>query len=268
MSGAVSHDNHIMVMSAAARTAGHQLLDHFRNRDTLLIEYKNPGDLVSIADRQSEETIIAVLTAVFPDYGILGEEGGAKPASAAGYRWVIDPLDGTSNFLHGIPFWCVTIALEQNGTVLAGVTYDPIQNELFYAVKGQGTYLNDQIMSTKQNHSLHSASVSLDVGGSPHITIPSFTKAFAASSEHCATAMCLRSCALTMAYVAVGRLDIAVNFGKVNPWDTNAGWLLVTEAKGVVTDTTGEAVNINTDNVLCVANQNLYDQFIPLLKAA
>ena len=170
-------------------------------------------------------------------------------------------------FLHGIPFWCITIALEKNGTIIAGVTYDPVRDELFYALKDKGAYLNDQVILAKQTDLLHAASISIDIGPASPTNIPLLTKAFAKSFERCATAMNIRSCALAMAYIAAGRLDLFVNFGPVNPWDTNAGLLLVTEAKGRVTDTQGHPATLKTKNVFCAANQTLYDQFIPLLKA-
>ncbi len=261
-----AHNPHIAVMMQAAREAGLRLLEQFRNRDTLLIEYKNPGDLISDADRESEEAIVRILSEAFPDYGMLGEEGADKATMAGGYRWVIDPLDGTSDFLHGIPFWCVTIAMEKAGTVVAGVTYDPVHDELFHAVKDQGAYLNNQKIATKQTNALRAASVSLDIGPPSATNIPLHAKTFAKAFAQCATVMNVRSCALAMAYIAAGRLDLFVNFGKVNPWDTNAGLLLVTEANGIVTDTQGNAVTSQTDNIFCAANSSLHDQFMPLLK--
>lgn len=264
-----SHQNpHLDAMIKAARTSGAKLLERFNNRNTLLVEFKNPGDLVSLADRESEETIIAILQQFFPDYGILGEEGTDKPANNDGYRWIIDPLDATGNFLFGIPFWCVTIALEQHGTVIAGVTYDPIHNDMFYATAGGGAFVNDAPIHTSERTQLSQAAAGLDIGSPPHPLMSIYSNAFTKSLESCATAFNKRCCALTLAYVASGRIDILAHFGHAKPWDMAAGWLLVREAGGTVSDIHQKELHLQSGSVLCAANKSLYDQFVPFLKAA
>lgn len=264
-----SHQNpHLDAMIKAARASGTKLLERFHNRAQLLVEFKNPGDLVSLADRESEETIIAVLRQAFPDYGVLGEEGSDTPANDEGYRWIIDPLDATGNFLFGIPFWCVTIALEQHGSVIAGVTYDPVHDELFSAAAGEGTCVNGQPVHTSTRTHLSQAAAGLDIGSPPHPLMAIYSHAFTKSLESCATAFNKRCCALTMAYVASGRIDILAHFGNAKPWDLAAGWLLVTEAGGTVSDIHQKELHLQAGSVLCAANQSLYNQFVPFLKAA
>ncbi len=264
----MSLSSQLDVMIVAARTAGAILLEQFRNRETLLVEYKNPGDLVSLADRQSEETITAILDAAFTDYGVLGEEGAERPANAEGYRWVIDPLDATGNFLNGIPFWAVNIALEQHGTVIVGVTYDAVHDEMFTAIKGQGAFLNGKpIQTNSKKDSLAKAAAGIDIGSPPHPRSQDFGNTVAQIFAQCAAGAILRCSALCMASIATGRLDIFAHFGKAKAWDIAPGWLLVTEAGGIVTNIDHQPVHLNSSNVLCAANQTLYDQFIPLLKA-
>lgn len=249
----------------AARTSGAALLERFRNRDALLVEFKNPGDLVSLADRESEDTIMTLLSQTYPDYGILGEEGTDKPANANGYRWIIDPLDATGNFLFGIPFWCVTIALEKNGLVLAGVTYDPVHDEMFTAVHGQGAQLNGKPIRTSTRTTLRTAAAALDIGSPPHPLMDLYSRTFTHCMESCATAFNKRCCALSMAYVAAGRMDLFVHFGSAKPWDMAAGWLLVREAGGMVTDIHQTELHLQSGHVFSAANPDLYEQFRPFL---
>lgn len=262
-----SHDHHMSVMVRAARTAGAKLLARFQQRETLLVSYKNPGDLVSIADQESEDTIIAVLDNAYPDYGVMGEEGADRPANADGYRWIIDPLDATGNFLNGIPFWAVNIALEQQGVVVAGVTYDPVHDEIFIAGKGQGAFLNDKPLKTGVKTELAKAAVAVDIGAPPHPRRLDFMHTVGQMFEQCAAGAILRCSALSMASVAAGRLDVFAHFGKSKPWDLAPGWLLITEAGGIVTDIAQNPLQLQSGTVLCAANPILYDAFVPLLKA-
>lgn len=252
-------DPHLDVMIAAAKSAGSDLLAHFYNREKLLVAYKNPGDLVSTADRQSEETIIHILDQTYPHYGIMGEEGASRPACADGYRWIIDPLDATNNFLHGIPYWCVTLALEKHGTVIAGVTYDPLHDELFTAVAGQSAWCNGTPIRCTEKTDLASAASSLDISAPPHPLMQTYRHAMEQSLTHCATALTQRCCALSMAYLAAGRLDIFLHFGRVNPWDMAAGWLLVHEAGGIITDINTNPLHLTSGTLRCAATHALYD---------
>jgi myo-inositol-1(or 4)-monophosphatase len=250
---------HLDAMIAAAKSAGSDLLAHFCNRESLLVEYKNPGDLVSAADRQSEQTIISILDQNFPDYGIMGEEGSSRPVSSDGYCWIIDPLDATNNFLHGIPYWCVTIALAQHDHILAGVTYDPVHDELFTALAEQGAWCNNNPIRTTSKTTLASAAASLDIGAPPHPLMQTYHHAMEKSLTLCATALTQRCCALSMAYVAAGRLDVFLHFGRVNPWDMAAGWLLVQEAGGIITDINTNPLHLTSGTLRCAATRTLYD---------
>jgi myo-inositol-1(or 4)-monophosphatase len=260
-------DPHLDAMIQAACTAGAKLLTRFHNRDSLLIEYKNPGDLVSLADRESEEMITAILNDAYPHYGVLGEEGSSKSANADGFRWIIDPLDATGNFLNGIPFWAVNIALEQHGSVIAAVTYDAVHDELFSATRGQGAYLNGTAIHTKPTTSLAKAATAVDIGAPPHARSRDFGHVTQQIFTHCAAGSILRCTALCMASIAAGRLDLFAHFGKAKAWDIAPGWLLITEAGGVATDIEQNPLHLEAGSVLCAANQTLYDQFVPFLKA-
>jgi len=225
------------VMIKAADKAGRALVRDFNEVEKLQITVKGPGDFVSKADKRSEEIIVETLQEARPEWGFLGEEGTDIKGSDKRYRWIIDPLDGTNNFLHGIPHWCVTIALEKDGDVVAALTYDPIRQETFRAEKGQGAFMDRTRLRVSGRKNLKDAVVGLDIGygKTDPATLDRHLDLWKSISLTGAGVRFYGAMALDMAYVAAGRVDALINWAS-RPWDVAAGLLLVREAKGVVTD--------------------------------
>jgi len=237
----------IPLMIEAARTAGDVLLRHFARLDALNIIEKTRLDYASEADQQAEFAIIDIVRAARPEDAILGEEGGAQPGAHGASRdtWVIDPLDGTSNYLHGFAHWCVSIALCENGEPVHAVVFDPLHNELFTASRGSGAHLNGHRIRVSERRGLTGSLIA--TGFSPR------ERKRAAAQLDCIKPLlceaedlrCTGSSALDLAHVACGRLDGCFEAG-VQPWDMAAGVLLVREAGGRVCDFSGAPIgNLN-----------------------
>ncbi len=228
----------VTLMVRAARAAGNVLIRHMNRLDALNIVEKGRMDYASEVDEAAEKEIVRELRKAGPDYAFLGEEGGAQGKGR--YTWVIDPLDGTSNYLHGIPHFCVSIALVENGEPVHGVIFDPLRNELWTASRGGGATLNDKRIRIGERK---------DLQGAMLITgFPPRERARATSQLKCVDALLTQaedirrtgSAALDLAYVACGRFDGYFESG-VKPWDIAAGVLLVREAGGRVCDFRGGA---------------------------
>jgi myo-inositol-1(or 4)-monophosphatase len=222
---------------AVAREAGALLRERFGTR--LDVRHKGRINLVTEVDLLAEQCIRRQIQAHFPDHSILAEEEGLTETASA-FRWIVDPLDGTTNYAHGYPFFSVAIAVEQHGEIIVGVVYDPLRNELFSAAKGQGAYCNGQPLHVSDVTSLEQA---LLVTGFPYNVKSSLQKNLDHFSAFLDVAQAIRrdgSAALDLAYVAAGRFD---GFWELNlaPWDMAAGSLLVTEAGGQVTAFGGQA---------------------------
>src|SRR3954463_6648072 len=219
--------DYLPFIEQTARDAGALLMRHFKAR--VAIEYKGDADLVTVADRESETLIVARIRERFPQHDILGEEG-TRTESGAEFKWYIDPLDGTTNFAHGFPVFCVSIALERKGERVAGVLYDPTRDELFVAEKGSGATLNGARMQVSKVAKLNEALVATGFPSHKRHKNPNI---------HFYHQITLRthgvrragSAALDLASVAAGRVDGFWEFN-LNPWDTAAGVLLVEEAGG------------------------------------
>lgn len=217
----------------AARQASKTLLRHMDRLDSLVVNHKARFDFVTEVDRRSEQEIIHVIHKAYPDHAILGEESGYTEGND--YCWVIDPLDGTTNYIHGFPHFCISIAVKNQNQLEAGVIYDPIRNELFTAARGQGAALNERRIRTSSVHKLTDALIGT---GFPHRVmehLPAFIKAFELVSSQCTGVRRSGSAALDLAYVAAGRLD-AYWEGHLKEWDMAAGVLLIKEAGGMVAD--------------------------------
>jgi myo-inositol-1(or 4)-monophosphatase len=221
----------LAVMIKAAEKAARSLVRDFGEVEKLQISVKGPGDFVSRADRRSEEIIVESLQYDRPEWGILGEEGGEQQGEDSRYRFIIDPLDGTTNFLHGLPYWAINIALEKDGQVIAGVTFDPIRQEMFRVEKGSGTFLNRQRLRVGGRKKLENLIVVLN--GSQPQEQPQHDIAFI--YQNGCSARIMGSAALDLAYVAAGRCDIAHITANTKPWDVGVGFLMVREAGGTVT---------------------------------
>jgi myo-inositol-1(or 4)-monophosphatase len=235
----------LSIMTRAAEKASKSLLRDFGEVEQLQVSLKGPGDFVSAADRRSEETLYAELAKARPDYGFLMEESGAKGAKDAEYRFIIDPLDGTSNFLHGIPHWAISIGLEKGGDLVAGVVYDPVKNEMFYAEKGGGAFMNDRRIrvSGRKTPDKAMCGMSAYLPGQPDYD--SFQVLAKSIHTNCYRYRVTGSMALDLSYVACGRFDAHVQ-STYSWWDAAAGVLIVKEAGGTI-----YGLEQMTDPMLC-----------------
>jgi len=249
----------------AARAAGAIIQDY---RGRFEVEEKARADLVTSADPAAQAAIIDSLRSRFPDHTFLGEEKGAEPDPAIPFRWVIDPLDGTTNYAHGFPFYAVSIALEVHGELAVGVVYDPSRDELFRAAKGLGAFCNGKPMKVSATSQL---TESLLATGFPPLlgtenTARALADLFILFARKCHSVLRLGSAALSLAYAAAGRLDgvYAYNW---KPWDSAAGVVLVREAGGRITNTDGSPVyDLYRPDILC-SNGPLHDEMASMLSA-
>lgn len=231
----------------AASAAGALIRENWDRPRT--IEYKGAIDLVTSVDREAERQILEILQREFPDHGFLSEEAPAVEARSKEYRWIVDPLDGTTNFAHGYPHLSVSVALQQNGRTILGLVYDPLRNECFRAVAGQGAFLNDAPIRISPVEQLDKA---LLATGFPYDRRQhadkylAFFRAFLTRTQGIRRA---GSAALDLCYVASGRIDGFWEL-KLKPWDVAAGALIVAEAGGKVTDFSGNPLSIFADEAL------------------
>lgn len=251
----------INVMTAAVLKAGKGLLRDFSEVDKLQVSRKGTADFVTNADTRTEKLLQRELKTARPDYGFLMEESGEIPGKDDTHRWVIDPIDGTHNFIHAVPYFCVSVGLEETDRfgrkhIIAGVIYDPIHNELFFAEKGKGAFLNDRKLIVSTRTSLED---SLVVSGK-HFAQGKYDHTTAALSQKVAeagaTVRYFGATALDLAYMAAGRID-ACWYYTLRPWDIAAGLLLIREAGGIVTDLNGAQADTSSSNLMC-ANQHLH----------
>ena len=248
------------VMTAAATKAARGLVRDFGEIENLQVSKKGPSDFVTTADKKAEEVLVAGLTKARPRFGFLLEEGGKIEGADTSNRWIIDPLDGTTNFLHGIPHFSISIALERDGEPVAGVIYEPITDQMFWAEKGQGAYLNGRRIRVSARRRLEESLFATGIpfaGKQDHDRFLSQLKAVMAVS---AGVRRFGSAALDLAYVAAGRYEGFWEFG-LHPWDIAAGIVLVREAGGFVTDIGGGGM-MESGEILA-ANDSLHG---PLLK--
>jgi myo-inositol-1(or 4)-monophosphatase len=232
-------------MQSIAREAGSLLMDHFRKH--VKIEYKGSADLVTIADRQSEALILARIRSDFPSHDVMGEEG-TRIETGSDYKWYVDPLDGTTNFAHGYPVFCVSLAVEFRGRRIAGVIYDPTRDEMFAAEKGSGARLNGQPIRVSATTRLAECLVATGFPSQKRHKNPNiyFYHHLTLRSHGVRRA---GSAALDLCNVASGRFDGFWEFN-LNPWDTAAGVLIVEEAGGRVTDFSGDPFQIASRETL------------------
>ncbi|MDX5358566.1 MAG: inositol monophosphatase [Rhodobacterales bacterium] len=222
------------LMIKAARKAGRSLVKDFREVENLQVSSKGPGDFVSKADREAERIIKEELMGARPTYGWLGEETGEEEGADPTRRWIVDPLDGTTNFLHGLPHWAVSIALEHKGEIVSAVVFDPAKDEMFVAEKGAGAWLNDTRRLRVSGRRVMIESIfatGIPFGGRG--TLPATIKDLARLMPVCAGVRRFGSAALDLAYVAAGRYEGYWERG-IHAWDIAAGMLLVKEAGGFV----------------------------------
>ncbi|MEC7761414.1 MAG: inositol monophosphatase family protein [Pseudomonadota bacterium] len=253
------------VMIKAARKAGRSLVKDFREVENLQVSMKGAGDFVSRADIAAEEIIKAELMEARPNYGWLGEEGGGEEGQDPTRRWIVDPLDGTTNFLHGLPHWAVSIALEHKGEIVAGVVFDAAKDEMFYAEKGSGAWLNDkQRLRVSGRHKMIESIFATGVPFGGRSDLPQTLQDLARLMPTCAGVRRWGSAALDLAYVAAGRYD-GFWERRLNPWDMAAGVVILREAGGLVEPIDPEGDLLSSGDVIG-ANEALFDGFAKIIR--
>ena len=262
----MQHSALLNVMIAAARKASRALKRDFGEVENLQVSLKGPGNFVTAADRRAEETLRAELAKARPGYGFLGEEGGHHAGTDVSHTWIVDPLDGTTNFLHAIPHFAINIALQREGAVVAALTHNPVTNETYWAEKGKGAFVNDHRLRVAARTRLDESIVATGIPFLGHGQHAKFLKELHQISQRVAGVRRYGSAALDLAWVAAGRLD---GFWErdLQPWDIAAGLLLVTEAGGAVTDADGGDAMLTTGSV-CAANLDLHPLVLERLRAA
>ena len=260
------HTPSMSVMVAAARKAARGLQRDFGEVENLQVSLKGPANFVTAADRKAEKTIFEELSKARPGYGFLMEEAGVIEGADKSHRWIVDPLDGTTNFLHGIPMFSISIALEREGQLVAGLVYNLISDEMFIGEKGQGAFLNDRRIRVSARRELPQAVVAT---GIPHIGRPDhqgFMTELGAVMNEVAGVRRMGSAALDLAYVAAGRFD-AYWETNLSAWDIAAGIVLVREAGGFVSGLTGRDDMIESGGIVA-GNDMLSRKLGDLLKKA
>lgn len=253
------------VMERAVRKAARSLIHDFGEVENLQVSMKGPGDFVSTADHQAERILKTELAKARPGYGFLLEEGGETKGDGK-HRWIIDPLDGTTNFLHGIPHFCISVALERDGTLAAGMVYDPMKDELFHAEQGQGAFVNDRRLRVSARPHLADSVIGTGIPFRERGNHPHYLKLLEEVMGKTAGVRRMGAAALDLAYVAAGRFDGFFEIG-LSQWDMAAGILLVREAGGTVTDMNGGRDMLKTGHILA-SNTRLTEPLTKLLSDA
>jgi len=260
----MSGSANLNIMIKAARLAGRSLVKDFREVENLQVSVKGAGDFVSKADIAAEAIIKEELLGARPTYGWLAEEGGEIEGKDPTRRWIVDPLDGTTNFLHGLPHWAVSIALEHKGQIVAGVIFDPAKDEMFVAEKGGGAFLNEtRLRVSSRNRMIESIfATGLPFGG--RSDLPATLQDLARLMPVCAGVRRWGSAALDMAYVGAGRYD-GFWERRLNAWDLAAGLIIVREAGGLA-QAIDPAGDILTDGEIVAANEPMFDAFAKIIR--
>lgn len=260
------HSALLNVMIKAARKAARGLVRDFGEVEKLQVSLKGPANFVSLADKRAEQTIREELANARPGYSFLGEEGGKIEGPDKTHTWIVDPLDGTTNFLHGIPHFSISIALEREGTIVAGLIYKPIGDELFLAERGKGAFLNDQRIRVAARKTMTEAVVACGLPHHGRGGLELFRQEFAQVQDRVAGLRRFGSAALDLAYVAAGRLDIYWE-RNISSWDIAAGAILVREAGGYVSDLDGNDAMFAKGHVIA-GNETLHRELLQTLKQA
>jgi len=250
----------------AARRAGQIINRASNDLDIIKVTTKQQSDYVTEIDRAAEAAIIEILQEAYPNYGILAEESGeraGKGKSEQEFQWIIDPLDGTTNFIHGLPQYAVSIALARNGIIEHGVIFDPNRNDLYTASKGGGAFLNDRRIRVSKRIKLQDALIGTGFPYRAFEHIDTYLAIFKQLAQNSAGIRRPGAASLDLAYVAAGRYDAFWEFG-LSPWDMAAGTLLVTEAGGLVSDLSGEAGYLASGNLIA-GNPKIFAQLLKLI---
>jgi len=253
----------VTVMTGAARKAARGLIRDFGEVENLLVSVKGVSDFVSKADIKAEQIIRADLTHARPAYGWVGEESEPVEGTDPRRRWIVDPLDGTTNFLHGLPHWAISIAMEHKDEVVAAVIYDPVKDELFAAEKGGGAWMNGKRIRVSNRKDLSECLFATGVPFGAKKTLGMTTKDLIALMPTCAGVRRMGAASLDLAYVAAGRYD-GYWERELQPWDIAAGILLVREAGGYITDMAGGSDILGSGSVIA-SNTEIHAKFAKML---
>lgn len=260
----MQHSALLNVMITAARKAARAIKRDFGELEKLQVSLKGPANFVSAADRRAEETLFAELNKARPGYGFLGEEGGNRDGTDRSHTWIVDPLDGTTNFLHGIPHFAISIALQRDDTIVAGLVFNPVTDELFVAERGKGAFLNDQRIRVAARKRLTDAIVACGIAHHGHGDLGISRKEIGAVQEHVAGMRRFGAAALDLAWVAAGRFD-GYWERSLKPWDMAAGMILVREAGGFITDCDGSDEILLKGHVVA-GNEAIHKELLACLK--
>ncbi|MES2846911.1 MAG: inositol monophosphatase family protein [Pseudomonadota bacterium] len=252
------------LMIKTARKAGRALVKDFREVEQLQVSSKGPGDFVTKADREAERIIKTDLLGARPTYGWVGEETGAQDGVDPTRRWIVDPLDGTTNFLHGMPHWAVSIALEHKGEIVSAVVFDAAKDEMFVAEKGAGCWLNESRLRVSGRRNMVDAVFATGVPFGAKHTLPATLQDLARLMPACAGVRRWGAASLDLAYVAAGRFD-GYWERELNAWDIAAGILLVREAGGFVSAIREGDDPLEKGAVIC-ANEPLFEPFRKIIR--
>ena len=262
----MQHSALINVMVKAAMRAGRSLKHDLGEIEHLQVSLKGPANFVSLADKRAEEMLYSDLSKARPGYGFLGEEGGTRECTDKTHTFIVDPLDGTTNFLHGIPQFAISIGLARESTIMAGVIYNPANDELYVAERGKGAFLNDQRLRVAGRRKLSDCVIGC---GLPHIgrgDLELFRAEMTEIQHQVAGLRRFGAAALDLAFVAAGRLD---GFWErdLSPWDIAAGQILIREAGGTVSGVSGEDDAVAAGSVVC-GNEYVHAELLKVLKTA
>jgi len=253
------------VMMNAARKAGRKLNRDFGEVENLQVSVKGPANFVSAADLRAEQVIFEELSQARPEYQFLMEERGIVEGADASHKWIVDPLDGTTNFLHAIPLFCISIALEREGKIVAGLIYNPVSDEMFTAEKGKGAFLNDRRrLRVASRRNLSDAVVTTGIPHRGRKGHAAFLKETQRIMAEVSGVRRTGSAALDLAWTAAGRFDVFWE-RNLQPWDIAAGHIIVREAGGSVVDTLGGEKSLETGSVVA-GNPTMVKALLPLLE--
>ena len=253
------------IMIKAARKAGRSLVKDFREVENLQVSMKGAGDFVSRADIAAEEILKQELMGARPTYGWLGEEGGGEEGQDPTRRWIVDPLDGTTNFLHGLPHWAISIGLEHKGQIVAGVVFDAAKDEMFFAEKGAGAWMNDTRLRVSGRSRMIESIFATGIPFAGRADLPETLQDLARLMPACAGVRRWGAASLDLAYVAAGRYD-GYWERRLKPWDLAAGLIIVREAGGFAhaIDENGDVVE---DGNVIAANEAIFDSFAKVIRS-
>jgi len=254
------------VMTRAAEKAGKAILRDFGEVEHLQVSRKGPSDFVSAADQKAERIVREELQKARPDFGFLLEETGEIKGKDTAHRFIVDPLDGTTNFLHGLPHWAISIGLERDGEIIAAVVYEPVHDEMFWAEKGAGAFLNHTRLRVSSRRQLADSVIATGIPFRGHGNAPVFLQQLEALMGQVAGIRRWGAASLDLAYTAAGRFDGFFE-ADLKPWDMAAGLLLVTEAGGFVSEIGPGKSPLSSGSILA-ANANLHSHLAVVLRNA